>query len=77
MKVCYKICSLISIITNTSISSKEVTSHPLDMAVFEFLEVERSEGRCVHNKDLQENALKIADTLDLLEFKASKQWLCR
>ena len=57
------------------ISGKDVTSQELDMAVFEFLEVERSEGRCVRNKDLQEKALETADTLALPEFQASCQWL--
>ena len=52
-----------------------MTSHELDIAVFEFLEAERCEGRCVRNKDIQEKALEIADGLPLPEFKASCQWL--
>ena len=43
--------------------------------MFEFLEEERSEGRCVRNCDLREKALEVAASLNLPNFKASPQWM--
>ena len=63
-------------LSGQNLLGKDVTSQELDVAVFQFLEMERSKGRCVRNKDLQEKALEIADTLGLSAFKASPQWLC-
>ena len=50
-------------------------SQELDVAVFEFLEGERTEGSCVRNKNFQEKALEIAETLFLPNFKG--HWLAR
>jgi transposase-like protein len=55
----------------------EVISLELDVAVFEYLEEERSEGRIVRNKDLKAKALVIAQGLGLGAFKASSNWLWR
>lgn len=45
-----------------------VLSEQLDTAVFSFFEEERSEGRCVRNKDLQEKALELATAMSLPGF---------
>lgn len=55
----------------------ELTSLELDVAVFEYLQEERSEGRVVRNKDLKSKALDIAQGLGLGMFKASNSWLWR
>ena len=57
--------------------SRNVVSEQLDVAVFNYLEEERSEGRCVRNKDLQEKALELATALSIPGFKTSFQWLSR
>ena len=54
-----------------------IASNELDVAVFKFLEEERSEGRCVRNCDLQQKALEVASSLSLPNFTASHQWLSR
>ena len=55
----------------------DVLNAELEIAVLDFFENERSEGRVVRNKDLQEKALEIGGRLDLPTFKASKHWLSR
>ena len=54
-----------------------IASDDLDVAVFQYLEEERSEGRCVRNCDLQEKARDVAASLNLPTFKASPQWMAR
>ncbi len=54
-----------------------VASHNLDIGVFEYLEDERSEGRAVSNRDLQEKARELADSMGLVGFTASRMWLWR
>ena len=73
------LCSffLISLTRHNKLPGREIMSQELDVTVFEILEGERTEGRCVRNKDLREKALEIAETLFLPNFKASSQWLAR
>ena len=54
-----------------------IASNDLDVAVFEYLEEECSEGRCVRNCDLQEKACDVAASLNLPNFKVSPQWMAR
>ena len=54
-----------------------IASNELDVAVFQFLEEERSEGRYVRNCDLQQKAMEMAAGLNLPSFKASNMWLSR
>ena len=54
----------------------EIVSQELDVAVFQYLEEDRAEGRCVRNQDLQEKALELADTHSLDDLKATNQWVC-
>ena len=57
-------------------SGRELVSQELDVAVFQYLEEERAEGRCVRNQDLKEKAIELADTHGLRDFKATNQWVC-
>ena len=50
-------------------------SQQVDCEVFAFLEVERSEGRVVQNKDLIQKAMEVEQRLHLQGFSASVMWL--
>lgn len=58
-------------------SGGEIFSPQVDAEVFAFLELERSNGRVVLNKDLTQKAKEVAEHLGLQGFSASPMWLAR
>lgn len=52
-------------------------SEYVDDALFEFLERERSAGRAVSNRLLSEEAVKIANSMQLGNFVASSHYISR
>lgn len=58
-------------------SGRKPLSEELDDALFEFFEKERENGFAVSNRMLEEEALKIATSLGILEFKASSMYIKR
>lgn len=58
-------------------SGRRPLSEELDDALFEFFEKERENGFAVSNRMLEDEALKIAASIGLLEFKASSMYIKR
>lgn len=52
-----------------------IFSAHVDSEIFDYLELQRSEGMAVLNKDLREKALEVAESIGLHGFLASAMWL--
>lgn len=58
-------------------SGRKPLSEELDDALFEYFEKERENGFAVSNRMLEEEALKIATSIGILDFKASSMYIKR